>query len=226
MTVAPELPPASAPRRRQAAPPVVPPARAGRRHPFGAAAHATTRIATPVVRPLPRRSPEQRPGPDVPTDRDLAALVGLPDPDRGRRSGRAAELPGEGVGREHRPAAPVRLRPLDSRPVGARVVRSARPRPRLTRRGRALAAAVALLAMVTTSLAVTERMQALHEPASVVPATAPAEVVVAPGETLWSIAERVAPDRDPRSVVDQIRRINDLPGGDVQAGQTLRLRVP
>jgi hypothetical protein len=229
MTVAPELPPelppASAPRRRPAEPSVVPPARAARRHPFGAAAHATTRSATPVVRPLPRRSPE-RPAPDVPTDRELAALVGLPDPDRGPRTGRATELPGEGAGREHRPAAPVRLRPVDPRPVGARVVRSARPRPRLTRRGRALAAAVGLLALLTTSLAVTERMQALHEPASVVPATAPAEVVVAPGETLWSIAERVAPDRDPRGVVDQIRRINDLPGGDVQAGQTLRLRTP
>jgi hypothetical protein len=112
------------------------------------------------------------------------------------------------------------------RAVGARVVRPARPRFRLTRRGRVLAGLVVLLATLTTSLAVTERMQALHEPASPVPATAPAQVVVAPGETLWSIAERVAPDRDPRGVVDQIRRINHLPSGDVQAGQTLRLRTP
>ncbi len=239
MTVAPELPPASAPRRRtaelQVVPPVmplvVPPARAARRHPFGAAAHATTRTATrPRLRPVPRRSPEQ-PGRGVPTDRELAALVGLPDLDRGPRAGGDTELPGEGAGRERRPAAPVRLRPVDSRPVdsrpvGPRVVRPARPRLRLTRRGRALAAAVAVLATLTMSLAVTERMQALHEPASVVPATAPVEVVVAPGETLWSIAERVAPGRDPRGVVDQIRRVNDLRGGEVQAGQTLRLRTP
>ena len=225
MTVAPELPPASAPRRRAAEPPVAPPGRAARRHPFGAATHATSRTAAPpVVRPMPRRSPA-RPGPGAPTGRELAALVGVPDPKRGSRPGGAVELPGEGAGREHRPAAPVRLRPVDSRPVGVRVVRSARPRPRLTRRGRALAAAVALLAALTTSLAVTERLQALHESASVVPTTAPAEVVVAPGETLWTIAERVAPGRDPRSVVDQIRRINDLPGGAVQAGQTLRLRT-
>ncbi len=225
MTVAPELPPASAPRRRAAEPLVVPPARAARRHPFGAAAHATTRVVVPAARPVPRRSPEQS-APVVPTDRELAELVGLPDPARGPRIGGVGELPGEGVGREHRPAAPVRLRPGDSRPVGVRVVRPARPRPRLTRRGRVMAGLVALFALLTTSLAVTERMQALHEPASVVPATAPAEVVVAPGETLWSIAERVAPDRDPRGVVDQIRRINDLPGGDVQVGQTLRLRTP
>jgi len=59
-----------------------------------------------------------------------------------------------------------------------------------------------------------------------VPASAPAQVVVAPGETLWSIAERVAPDRDPRTVVAGIQRLNDLPTADVRAGQTLRLRAP
>ena len=224
MTVAPELPLASAARRREAEQLVVPPARAARRHPFGPAAHATvTRIASPprVDRPTPRRSPEWA-GSAVPSsDRELIELVGLPDLDPGPGDGGVFEQPGEGAGREHRPAAPVRVRP-----VGARVVRSARPRPRLTRRGRLLAGLVALLATLTTSLAITERMQVVHEPASPVPATAPAEVVVAPGETLWSIAERVAPDRDPRGVVDQIRRINGLPSGDVQAGQTLRLRTP
>jgi hypothetical protein len=225
MTVAPELPPASTPRRREAEPLVAPPARASRRHPFGAAAHATTRVPARVDRSVRRRSPD-RTGPAVLSDRELAEFLGLPGLDRDRGVDAIAEQSDEGAGREHRPAASVRLRPVDSRPAGARVVRPARPRPRLTRRGRVLAALVALLVALTTSLAVTERMQALHEPASVVPATAPAEVVVAPGETLWSIAERVAPDRDPRGVVDQIRRINQLPGGDVQAGQTLRLRTP
>jgi hypothetical protein len=231
MTVAPELPPASAARRReaepQAAPEVAPPARAARRSPFGAATHTTARSGSParVDRPTPRRSPEET-GPAALSDRELAELVGLPELDRGRRRGTVVEPPGEGVGRERRPATPVRLPPVDLRPVGARVVRPARPGPRLTRRGRVVAGMVALLVTVTTLLAVTERVEVLQQPASVVPATAPAEVVVAPGETLWSIAERVAPDRDPRIVVDQIRRINDLPSGDVQAGQTLRLRVP
>ena len=59
-----------------------------------------------------------------------------------------------------------------------------------------------------------------------VPASAPARVVVAPGETLWSIAERVAPDRDPRPVVAGIQRLNDLSTPDVHAGQTLLLRTP
>lgn len=225
MTVAPELPPASAARKRETQPQVAPPARAARRHPFGPAAHATVRrLASPprVDGPAPRRSPEWL---DLPSDGELADLVGLPDGDRGPRDG-IFELPDEGAGREHRPAAPVRLRPAGAGSVGARVVRPARPRPRLTHRGRVLAGLVALLATLTTALAITERVQSLHEPASPVPATAPAEVVVAPGETLWSIAERVAPDRDPRGVVDQIRRINGLSSGDVQAGQTLRLRAP
>jgi nucleoid-associated protein YgaU len=40
--------------------------------------------------------------------------------------------------------------------------------------------------------------------------------VVAPGDTLWSIAEVIAPDADPRGVVDQLRDARDsdvlLPG--------------
>jgi Tfp pilus assembly protein FimV len=47
--------------------------------------------------------------------------------------------------------------------------------------------------------------------------------VVQPGDTLWSIAERIAPDRDPRPVVDALRRANG--GPDLQAGDRLRLEV-
>jgi LysM domain len=103
-----------------------------------------------------------------------------------------------------------------------------RPAPghlRLTRRGRVVAAAATLLIAVFTLVGVVSRAGALRDTAPV-PASAPAQVVVAPGETLWSIAERVAPDRDPRTVVAGIQRLNDLPTADVRAGQTLRLRVP
>jgi hypothetical protein len=47
--------------------------------------------------------------------------------------------------------------------------------------------------------------------------------VVQPGDTLWAIAGRVAPGRDPREVVDQIVRDNHL-HGSLQAGA--RLQVP
>ena len=46
--------------------------------------------------------------------------------------------------------------------------------------------------------------------------------VVRSGDTLWSIANRVAPDRDPRGVVDAIARANaGLVAGSLQAGQLL-----
>jgi Tfp pilus assembly protein FimV len=49
--------------------------------------------------------------------------------------------------------------------------------------------------------------------------------VVQPGDTLWSIARRVAPGRDPRPVVDGMVEANDLHGG-LQAGQELVVAVP
>jgi Tfp pilus assembly protein FimV len=48
--------------------------------------------------------------------------------------------------------------------------------------------------------------------------------VVQPGDTLWSIARRVAPGRDPRPVVDAMVEANHLHGG-LQAGQELSVPV-
>jgi hypothetical protein len=52
-----------------------------------------------------------------------------------------------------------------------------------------------------------------------------ATYVVESGDTLWSIARRVAPGRDPRPVVDGLIETNDLRGG-LQAGQELSIPVP
>jgi Tfp pilus assembly protein FimV len=49
--------------------------------------------------------------------------------------------------------------------------------------------------------------------------------VVESGDTLWSIARRVAPGRDPRPVVDALAEANDLRGG-LQVGQELSIPVP
>jgi hypothetical protein len=46
-------------------------------------------------------------------------------------------------------------------------------------------------------------------------------VLVEPGETLWSVAARVAPHDDPRLVVADIEALNHLSGGEVEAGQQL-----
>lgn len=49
-------------------------------------------------------------------------------------------------------------------------------------------------------------------------------VTVSAGESLWSIAEDVAPGHDPRDVVDAIMRLNALDDAAVLAGE--RLAIP
>ena len=49
----------------------------------------------------------------------------------------------------------------------------------------------------------------------------PTIVVVQSGQTLWGIARDVAPDHDPRSVIAQIRDLNDLGTRSIVAGQSL-----
>lgn len=55
-------------------------------------------------------------------------------------------------------------------------------------------------------------------------ARGPGAVVLAPGDTLWDVAERHAPaGEDPRAFVDELVRLNDLDGAP-RAG--VRLRLP
>jgi LysM repeat protein len=56
-------------------------------------------------------------------------------------------------------------------------------------------------------------------------AAARVHYTVQAGDTLWAIAKRVAPARDPRAVVDQVARENHLQG-PLQAGQELLLPAP
>jgi len=48
-------------------------------------------------------------------------------------------------------------------------------------------------------------------------------VIVGPGDTLWSLAERVDPAADPREVIAAIMRLNDLESSALQTGQVLLL---
>jgi len=48
-----------------------------------------------------------------------------------------------------------------------------------------------------------------------------ATYVVLEGDTLWSIAERVAPGEDPRPLVDAIAAANGVDPGAIVPGQTL-----
>jgi LysM repeat protein len=49
--------------------------------------------------------------------------------------------------------------------------------------------------------------------------------VVEDGDTLWSIAQQVAPGQDPRPVVDGLIEANDVRDG-LQVGQELSIPVP
>jgi len=91
---------------------------------------------------------------------------------------------------------------------------------RLTLRGRVVL--VAVLVMLLFAALSSLRTVTQAGTGSAGPATRTITVHV--GQTLWQIAEQVAPRDDPRDVVDRIRELNSLNTAVVQAGQ--RLIVP
>ncbi|GAA2754482.1 LysM peptidoglycan-binding domain-containing protein [Amnibacterium kyonggiense] len=110
-----------------------------------------------------------------------------------------------------RPAAVVR-------PAAARSVAAPAPRLRLTRRGRVVLVVLpALLALSGALLA------ASPGAAEASPREAPRTVVVGTGDTLWTIAERIAPGTDPRETVAAIERANGLRDARLAAGAVLVL---
>lgn len=93
---------------------------------------------------------------------------------------------------------------------------------RLTRRGRlviTVLGVLVLLALISVGRTGSQAATATETGPALTQAT------VQSGETLWSVAQRIAPDNDPREVVAQIRRINDLPTSGLRVGQQLLLPV-
>ena len=116
----------------------------------------------------------------------------------------------------HPPEAVVYRFPVE-RAEAARIRAGIRRRRAARRRHRAGLAAVALAVVGLTIFGGGQE------------ATAPAAqqtkgtAIVQPGDTLWDIAERHAPEgMDPRAYVDFLVRANDI-GPILQAGQKLRL---
>ena len=97
----------------------------------------------------------------------------------------------------------------------------ANPSGTLTRRGRLARTFVVLSLTVVMAAGFASQSGAGQVEAS----TAPSYeiVVVAPGETLWSVAAAYA-SGDVQGMVNDIREANNLTGFDLQAGQ--KLRVP
>jgi LysM repeat protein len=90
---------------------------------------------------------------------------------------------------------------------------------RLTGRGRVVVAAVLAGVLAGGFALVSQPGQAAD------PTGNPQVAVVQPGDTLWSIAGRYEPGRDPFDTIDEIRRLNGLGDYTVHAGQKLVLPV-
>jgi LysM repeat protein len=91
------------------------------------------------------------------------------------------------------------------------------PPVRLTRRGRAAVLGFfVLLASLASAVLFTTASRASDPDSGSAPT-----VVVQPHDTLWSIATRTSPRRDPYAAVAEIQRLNNLEGYVVHPGETL-----
>ena len=93
---------------------------------------------------------------------------------------------------------------------------------RLTRRGR-LARTLLVLSLAVVLASVFGFNAGAGTTDSVGAPTSFIEVTVAPGDTLWSLASRIAGGGDVRALVDEIASVNALASADVQAGQKVRI---
>jgi Tfp pilus assembly protein FimV len=91
---------------------------------------------------------------------------------------------------------------------------------RLTRRGRIVLTFVMMVGLVVTGFTLgrgsSQAVGHNHQPRHT--------VTVQAGDTLWSVAQRVAPHTDTREVVAEIQSLNRIPGAVVVPGE--RLVVP
>lgn len=103
----------------------------------------------------------------------------------------------------------------------ARLASTPSTRLRLTRRGRAVFGALGT-ALVVAALAFVALFTSTQAVAS--SETGGAEfgyVIVQPGASLWQVAEEIDPNTDPRDLVAEIVRLNQLDDSGVQAGQPI-----
>jgi hypothetical protein len=113
-------------------------------------------------------------------------------------------------------------------PVAARPQAASRPERvpvRLTRRGRIVVAVLAVMlataVMALIGMGVAGGAQAANHGRNGAGYQGMHQIVVRPGQTLWSIASKADPDADPRLVISEIMTANSMTSAVLQAGQLL-----
>jgi hypothetical protein len=108
-----------------------------------------------------------------------------------------------------------------TRPIRA-AARSTAPKLRLTQRGRAVLTALAATPLVVVALFF--GLNGGGATASLEGSNVPFEyVTVESGQSLWQLAEEIAPRADPRDVIAEFMKLNALTSADVFAGQELAI---
>ena len=93
---------------------------------------------------------------------------------------------------------------------------------RLNRRGR-LARTFVVLSLAVVLASVFGFQAGANTADTVGAPTSFIEVTAAPGDTLWSLATRMADGGDVRALVDEIASVNSLATAELQAGQKVRI---
>ena len=95
-------------------------------------------------------------------------------------------------------------------------------RIKLNRRGR-LARTLVVLSLAIVVASVAGGKAGAQTDSATAAAHSFITVTVAPGDTVWSLANRLAAGGDVRSLVAEIISVNSLPSVDVATGQKLRI---
>jgi LysM repeat protein len=96
------------------------------------------------------------------------------------------------------------------------------PRLRLTSRGRMVFGTLAALPVIALALLIGPNVLGAQA-TSTTGSSDFTYVSVAPGQSLWQLAAEVAPQADPREVVADILKLNNLSSADLQPGQELAI---
>lgn len=106
---------------------------------------------------------------------------------------------------------------------GMSVNGSSTPRLRITQRGRRVLTFVVACPLVFAAFAFAIN-GGMATATNVSSSASLSYVTVQAGQSLWQLAGQIAPTADPREVISDLVRVNQLAGSDVQAGQ--RLAIP